>query len=75
IRTREGKETDFLILKNEEPFFLCEAKLTNTGIDKHQFHHSSKLGNIPFVQIVREANILQIKQKNCTVVSAARFFA
>jgi predicted AAA+ superfamily ATPase len=75
IRNREGKETDFLIVKNSKPFFLCEVKLKNTHIESHHRNFAEKLGSIPFVQIVKEKNILKRENKNYFIISAARFFS
>lgn len=75
LRTRAGHETDFLILKNEIPFFLCEVKSSRTPIERHHYIHAAALGNIPFVQIVREPNILRVEQKTFFTVSATRFFS
>ena len=74
VRTRDGKETDFLILKNSQPFFLCEAKLSDTDISSHHYLHSKHLGDIPFVQIVKESGVLKVKQDKYYIVSASRFF-
>jgi predicted AAA+ superfamily ATPase len=74
IRNREGKETDFLIVKNSKPFFLCEVKLKDTHIETHHRYFAEKLGNIPFVQIVKEKDILKRENKNYFIVSASRFF-
>jgi predicted AAA+ superfamily ATPase len=74
IRNREGKETDFLIVKNSKPFFLCEVKLKDTHIESHHRYFAEKLGNIPFVQIVKEKDILKRENKNYFIVSASRFF-
>lgn len=75
VRTREGKETDFLILKNTEPYLLCEAKLSETNIDKHHFLNSKYLGDIPFVQLVKKPGVLKVEQKRFYIVSASRFFS
>lgn len=74
IRTRDGKETDFLILKNNKPWLLFEAKLKASDIANHHRKHSTLLGDVPFVQIVLEENILQKKDKCFFQVSASRFF-
>lgn len=74
IRTRDGKETDFLITKNNQPYFLCEVTLSSTHIEKHHYVHSRLLGNIPFVQIIKNPNILKTEQKRFFIVSASRFF-
>ncbi|MFH1282425.1 MAG: AAA family ATPase [bacterium] len=75
FRTREGKETDFVITKNGAPYFLCEAKLSSTNIDKHHYIHAHLLGDIPFIQVLKEPNVLKIEQKKHFVISASRFFS
>lgn len=75
VRTRDGRETDFLILKNKEPYLLCEVKLSETDIEKHHFLNSEYLGDIPFVQLVKKPDVLRVEQKKFYVVSASRFFS
>ena len=75
LRTRDGKETDFLITKNKIPFILFEAKLTSTKIEKHHYLHSKHLGNIPFVQLVKNSDSLAVEKGKFFVVSASRFFS
>ena len=74
IKTRDGRETDFLILKNSQPYFLCEVKLSDIDITRHHYSHSQYLGGIPFVQIVRQPHILKVERNKFYVVSASRFF-
>jgi len=74
IRTRDKKETDFLIIKNSKPFFLCEAKLQSTEIENHHYLHSRHLGQIPFIQIIKKENVLKVIDKNFYIVSASKFF-
>ncbi len=75
VRTKEGKESDFLILKNQKPFCLFEVKLSSSGISKHHYLHSRLLGDIPFVQLVKASEILKVENKNFFIVSASRFFS
>ena len=75
VRTKDGKESDFLILKNKEPFCLFEVKLSSSSISKHHYLHSRLLGDIPFVQLVKEPKILKITNKSFYIVSASRFFS
>jgi predicted AAA+ superfamily ATPase len=74
IRTRDKKETDFLITKNQKPFLMFEAKLLSEEIEKHHYLHSRYLGNIPFIQIVKKENVLKVKDTNFYIISASRFF-
>ena len=75
VKTRDGKETDFLILKNKVPFLLCEAKLSEGKIANHHHLHSDVLGKIPYIQILKKNNILLKAKKNFYVASASRFFS
>jgi uncharacterized protein len=75
IKTREGKETDFLITRNAKPYLLLEAKLSETSIDSHHRLNSARLGNIPFVQLVKAKNAFRAEKKLFYAVSASRFFA
>ncbi|MBU8912366.1 MAG: ATP-binding protein [Desulfobacterales bacterium] len=75
VRTKDGKESDFLILKNKNPYVLFEVKLSSSKISKHHYLHSKLLGNVPFVQLVKEDKILKVENKNFYIVSASRFFA
>lgn len=74
VRSQTGEETDFLITKNNTPFFLCEAKISGSTINLHHYRQSELLGNIPIVQIVKENNVLYTEGKIGYIVSASRFF-
>ncbi len=75
IRTKEGKESDFLITNNSEPWCLFEVKLKDGPIERHHFKHARLLGDIPIVQLCMENKILKKGEKNSIRVSASRFFS
>ncbi len=75
VRSRDGSETDFLITKNKNPFWLIEAKVSDLSIAKHHYEHQAKLGGIPLIQVVQTPNVLKGVQPTAMVVSASRFFA
>jgi hypothetical protein len=75
VKMRNSNETDFLITKNSEPYLLIEAKSSATSIDKHHYLHSKLLGDIPFVQLTMQKDILKVEQNKFYVVSASRFFS
>jgi uncharacterized protein len=75
VRTKDGKETDFLIMKNREPWGLFEAKLQDGLIPRHHSVQASALGDIPFIQIVREDGIRKKEEKDFYRLSASQFFA
>ena len=74
IRTKDGKETDFLITKDGDPWLLLEAKFGSTAISPHHEKQRKMLGNIPFVQIVHENKIMKNPGHGVYIVSASRFF-
>ncbi len=75
VRTRQGKETDFLILWDRLPWLLVEAKVSDRPVESHHAAHSTALGNIPMVQLCRSPDCLTKDKKNIYRISAARFFA
>ncbi|OGQ07869.1 MAG: hypothetical protein A3G32_09650 [Deltaproteobacteria bacterium RIFCSPLOWO2_12_FULL_40_28] len=74
VRSRDGKESDFLILKNQNPWLLAECKLSDGELDKHHLNHAHLLGKIPFIQITKQSDICRILSPTCFSVSAERFF-
>ena len=75
IRTRDGKETDFLITKDRNPWCLFEVKTKDGAIDRHHIKHAGLLGGIPVVQICLEDRVLKKTDENGIRVSASRFFS
>jgi len=75
IRTKEGKESDFLIVKDQNPWCLFEAKLKDQPIEKHHYKHARLLGNIPVVQICFEENVVKKIDNQFYRTSASRFFS
>ncbi|MBW2319230.1 MAG: ATP-binding protein [Deltaproteobacteria bacterium] len=75
VRTKDGKESDFLIVKNNIPWCLFEVKLKDGTIAKHHLKHAGLLGNIPVVQICLEDRVLKKSNNIHLRVSASRFFS
>ena len=75
LRNRDGKETDFLILRDQEPWMMLEAKLSSTTIDYHHRKNRKLLGSVPFVQVVRQDNIAEKREDGLYQISASRLFA
>jgi len=75
VRTRDGKETDFLILRNGQPWCLFEAKLQDDVIARHHFDQANALGNIPFLQITSRNQVFKKQDSRFFRISASRFFA
>lgn len=74
VRTRDKKETDFLVTRDEMPYFLVEVKMSDENIEVHNRLHAQKLGNIPLIQIVQKPDIVKVGNDCVYVISASRFF-
>ncbi len=74
IRTRDGKETDFLITRDDFPYLLVEAKLSDEEIASHNKFHAKKLGGIPLIQIVQKPDVVKAGKDDVYMISASRFF-
>lgn len=74
VRNREGKETDFLILRNSKPWCLLECKSRQSRIESHHLRFARQLGDIPFIQITRQQDVLRV-QGRAMEISADRFLA
>lgn len=73
IRNKQKEETDFLIVKNEEPWLLLEAKLSDAPIKRHHLQTQILLGGIPLAQICRNDGVCLMQGKNAYRISANRF--
>lgn len=74
VRTKEGKETDFLVVKDQKPWCLFEAKLKDQMIENHHAKQAKLLGDIPVVQICYDNKILKKTGNKLFRISASRFF-
>jgi predicted AAA+ superfamily ATPase len=75
IRDKEKKETDFLITKNNNPWMLIEAKLSDASIASHHIIHSQSLKDVPFVQVCLQDGVTMQQKKNIFRISASKFLA
>lgn len=74
VRTRDGKETDFLITRNGTPWCLIEAKLKDGAVDRHHLDQAKALGDVPYIQLTRESDIYKKPLPGVFRASASRFF-
>ncbi len=68
IQDRAAHEVDFLVTKDNEPWFLVETKLSDTNISKNLMQFSKKL-NVPGIQLVNQTGIYR-QSESVTVISA-----
>ncbi len=74
VRTRDKKETDFLIVREGRPWLLIEAKLSDGPVAGHHRDTARALGAIPVVQICRQEGVASMDGPAVFRVSASRFF-
>ena len=72
IRDREKREVDFVLVKDNKPVCLFETKESDTNISKHGRFFGRKL-NIPFYQIVRNTEKIEVFPGDCWVIPAINF--
>jgi predicted AAA+ superfamily ATPase len=75
VRTRDGKESDFLITRNRRPWCLFEAKLQDEPVARHHLDQAEALGRIPFLQVTRQDKVLRSQGSRFYRVSANRIFS
>ncbi len=75
VKTRSGQECDFLILKDNEPWLMIEAKLKDASLASYFYHFSERFGKVPIVQLVQEKGVLHVGRDKDYRVSASRFLS
>lgn len=77
LRTKDGVEVDFLVTREQRPFFMVEAKLTDTTVSRPLARMQSML-EVPAFQLVGKPGIRRIvknEMRQIFVVSAADWLA
>jgi predicted AAA+ superfamily ATPase len=69
IRDREKREVDFVLVKDNRPLCLFEAKESQTDISGSGRFFSERL-KVPYYQIVRNAKKIEAFPENCFVIPA-----
>ncbi|MBW2266330.1 MAG: ATP-binding protein [Deltaproteobacteria bacterium] len=72
IRDREKREVDFVLVKDNEPLALFEAKESDANISKSAAYYSLRM-KIPFFQIVKKAKKVETFPDNRYVIPALNF--
>ena len=72
IRNQQGQEVDFVVIKDQEPFALFEAKKGDTDVSKAGSYFG-RLLKIPYYQLVSDYDIVEEYPDSRYVVSAWRF--
>ena len=74
VRTRDGKETDFLLARDGRPYLLVEAKASSQAVEPHHLLFGRKFGGIPVLQLTLKPGVARAEKGRFWVVSASRFF-
>ena len=69
IRNKEKQEVDFVLVKNNKPVALFEAKESDCNISKAGLYFSKQL-SVPYFQIVLNCQKVEIFPDNCAVIPA-----
>jgi len=69
IRDREKREVDFVLVKDNEPAALFEAKERDTNITTSGIYYGERM-NLPLFQVVRKAKKVEMFPNNRYVVPA-----
>lgn len=72
VRNKEKQEVDFVLVKNNKPLALFEAKESDCNISKAGLYFSKQL-SVPYFQIVRNCPMIEKFPGNCAVVPASQF--
>ncbi len=72
IRDREKREVDFVLVKNNKPVCLFEAKTSDRGISRSARYYAMKL-SVPLYQITHQAEKVEAFPGNCFVIPAQNF--
>ncbi len=72
VRNKEKLEVDFILVKNNRPIALFEAKESDCSIGKSGHYFSRQL-SLPYFQIVCNCKKVEIFPNNCAVIPAVNF--
>jgi predicted AAA+ superfamily ATPase len=72
IRNQQGKEVDFVVIKDQKPLALFEAKKGKAGISKSGSYFN-RLLSIPYYQLVSDYDVVEAHPDQKYVIAAWRF--
>ena len=75
VRTKDGKEADFLVVKDGKPILLVEVKVADVALDRNLLYFKERL-NVPLAfQVVLQTEGARQVAPGVFVLDAARFLA
>jgi uncharacterized protein len=75
VRTKDGRETDFLITKERKPFILIEAKLSGTAMDRSLLYFRERLSPLLAFQVIWGKDILRQVSPGVFLIDIFRFLS
>jgi len=72
VRNKQKQETDFLIIRDDRPWLLVEAKLSDAQAERHHESTSAALGGVPVAQVCREPGVAAMQSRRVYRLSADR---
>lgn len=72
VRTKDGKETDFLITKDRKPLILVEAKLSGAGLDSSLLFFKERLSVPLAFQVIWDEDYLRQLRPGLFVIDIFR---
>ncbi len=73
VRTKDGREADFLVVKDGKPLILIETKVSELLVDKNLLYFKERL-NVPLAfQVVLKGKVAKQVEPGVFVLDAARF--
>lgn len=74
VKLKGQTEIDFLITRDQKPWLLIEAKLSEETVSASHKTLSGHLGAIPLVQVIQKHGIAKRLPGDVYIISAERFF-
>jgi predicted AAA+ superfamily ATPase len=75
VRNKQKEETDFLVTRENVPWLLVEAKLSDQPVERHHLATAEALGRIPVIQVCRQNDVALVQREQVFRLSANRLFA
>ncbi len=73
LRTKDGKEVDFLITNYNEPIILVEAKYSGKNIDKNLNYFHERLKPLYSFQVIFENDFIKQMKKKLFIIDVYKF--
>ena len=73
VRTKDGREADFLVTKDRKPWILVEAKVSDSTLDRNLLYFKEALGVKLAFQVLLEGDLRKQITPGVFVTDVGRF--